>query len=75
MKSSDDFHSSFLLWWPQEGSDLSFESNCHLLGKVSPTLQLEELILYLFVVRKNEFLEDDFGMNQCRKLITKNVFL
>ena len=37
---------------------------CRPLRKESPTLQLEELILVLFVVRKSEFLEDDLGVNQ-----------
>ena len=37
---------------------------CRLLRKESSTLQLKELILVLFVVRKNEFLGDDLGVNQ-----------
>ena len=41
---------------------------CHLLRKESPTLQLEELILVLFVVRQSEFLEDDLGVNQTWKI-------
>ena len=34
------------------------------LRKETPNLQLEELILVLFVVRKSEFLDDDLGKNQ-----------
>ena len=37
---------------------------CHLLRKEFQTLQLEELILVLIVVRQCEFLEDDLGVNQ-----------
>ena len=38
-----------------------------LLRKESPTLQLEELILVLFVVRQSEFLKEDLGVNQTWK--------
>ena len=49
--------------------ELCFYFVCHLLRKESPTLQLEELILVLFVVCKTEFfLEDDLGVNQTQKI-------
>ena len=37
---------------------------CHLLRKESPSLQLVEQALVLFVVRQSELLEHDLGVNQ-----------
>ena len=40
----------------------------HLLRMESLSLLRVELVLFLFVVRKTEFLEDDLGVNQTQKI-------
>ena len=47
---------------------------CHLLRQGSPTLQLVEVILVLFVVRNGEFVEDDLGVNQTQKIDYQKSF-